>query len=196
MPTVRAHAAQDGARAAYSAKLDVFYGLQTREAAAYSAYAATTTFLPSCVAAAVLYYGGTLVLSGQVCTVPSADSICVRLLRRGGPNPGQYLVKHGQTWSNMVKHGQTWSNFSQPPGQTPLPPDVPRRPGVVYASSSDPPTLQTPVTHQANPISSFPDVPWRPGVIYALPAEPQRRLWPDWRWCVLACGCGCDCGCV
>ena len=28
MPTVRAHAAQDGARAAYSAKLDVFYGLQ------------------------------------------------------------------------------------------------------------------------------------------------------------------------
>jgi ABC-type multidrug transport system fused ATPase/permease subunit len=28
MATVRAHAAQDGARAAYSAKLDVFYGLQ------------------------------------------------------------------------------------------------------------------------------------------------------------------------
>lgn len=66
MPTVRAHAAQDSARAAYSAKLDVFYVLQTREALAYSAYAATTTFLPSCVAAAVLFYGGTLVLCGHV----------------------------------------------------------------------------------------------------------------------------------
>lgn len=66
MPTVRAHAAQDGARAAYGARLDVFYGLQRREALAYSLYAATTTFLPSCVAAAVLFYGGSLVLCGRM----------------------------------------------------------------------------------------------------------------------------------
>jgi hypothetical protein len=33
---------------------------------AYSLYAATTTFLPSVVVAVVLFYGGTLVLNGEV----------------------------------------------------------------------------------------------------------------------------------
>lgn len=66
MPTVRAHAAQDGARAAYAGRLAAFYALQKREALAYSFYAATTTFLPACVAAAVLFYGGTLVLAGAM----------------------------------------------------------------------------------------------------------------------------------
>jgi len=51
---------------AHSHKLEAFYGLRWKEATAYSAYATTTTFLPACVAAAVLYYGGTLVLSGHV----------------------------------------------------------------------------------------------------------------------------------
>lgn len=63
---VRAHGASDSAYASYAAKLHVFYLLQCRQAAAYSLYAATTTFLPSVVVAVVLFYGGTLVLDGQV----------------------------------------------------------------------------------------------------------------------------------
>jgi ABC-type bacteriocin/lantibiotic exporter with double-glycine peptidase domain len=65
-PQVRAHGASDSAYASYAAKLHTFYLLQCRQAAAYSLYAATTTFLPSVVVAVVLYYGGTLVLDGQV----------------------------------------------------------------------------------------------------------------------------------
>lgn len=63
---VRAHGANDSAYASYAAKLHVFYLLQCRQAAAYSLYAATTTFLPSLVVAVVLYYGGTLVLDNAV----------------------------------------------------------------------------------------------------------------------------------
>jgi ABC-type bacteriocin/lantibiotic exporter with double-glycine peptidase domain len=63
---VRAHGASDSAYASYAAKLHVFYLLQCRQAAAYSLYAATTTFLPSLVVAVVLYYGGTLVLDDEV----------------------------------------------------------------------------------------------------------------------------------
>lgn len=63
---VRAHAAQDSAKASYAAKLHGFYLLMCHQAAVYSVYAATTTFLPSVVVAAVLYYGGLLVLTGQV----------------------------------------------------------------------------------------------------------------------------------
>lgn len=64
--TVRAHAAQDSAKAAYAGKLHVFYLLMLRQAAAYSVYAATTTILPSAVVAVVLYYGGILVLKKEV----------------------------------------------------------------------------------------------------------------------------------
>ncbi|WIA09667.1 hypothetical protein OEZ85_009053 [Tetradesmus obliquus] len=64
--TVRAHAAQDSAKASYAAKLHVFYLLMVKQAAAYSVYAATTTFLPSVVVAVVLYYGGLLVLNGDM----------------------------------------------------------------------------------------------------------------------------------
>jgi ABC-type bacteriocin/lantibiotic exporter with double-glycine peptidase domain len=63
---VRAHAAQDSSKASYAAKLHVFYLLMVKQAAAYSVYAATTTFLPSVVVAVVLYYGGILVLDGDV----------------------------------------------------------------------------------------------------------------------------------
>jgi hypothetical protein len=63
---VRAHGATRSADATYAARLHTFYLLQCRQAAAYALYAATTTFLPSAVVAAVLFYGGTLVLSGQV----------------------------------------------------------------------------------------------------------------------------------
>lgn len=66
MTTVRAHAAQDSAESAYSNKLHGFYVLQKKEAIAYAAYSATSTFLPSTVALAVLYYGGSLVLAGQM----------------------------------------------------------------------------------------------------------------------------------
>jgi ABC-type bacteriocin/lantibiotic exporter with double-glycine peptidase domain len=64
--TVKSHAAAQSAQAAYAAKLGDYYALQLKESAAYSAYAAATTFLPSTVAAAVLFYGGHLVLAGQV----------------------------------------------------------------------------------------------------------------------------------
>lgn len=63
---VRAHGASNSAYASYAAKLHTFYLLQCRQAAAYSLYAATTTFLPSVVVAVVLYYGGMLVLDDKV----------------------------------------------------------------------------------------------------------------------------------
>lgn len=66
---VRAHGASDSAYASYAARLHAFYLLQCRQAVAYSLYAATTTFLPSVVVAVVLFYGGTLVLDGQVSRV-------------------------------------------------------------------------------------------------------------------------------
>jgi hypothetical protein len=62
--TVMAHAAQDSAAAAYAAKLQSFYSIQKKEALAYSLYATTSVFLPNLVAAVVLFYGGSLVLSG------------------------------------------------------------------------------------------------------------------------------------
>eukprot|EP00878_Enallax_costatus_P014219 GHUV01014873.1.p1 GENE.GHUV01014873.1~~GHUV01014873.1.p1 ORF type:complete len:765 (+),score=113.02 GHUV01014873.1:294-2588(+) len=64
--TVRAHAAQDSAKASYAAKLHVFYLLMLKQAAAYTVYAATTTTLPSVVVAVVLYYGGWLVLKREM----------------------------------------------------------------------------------------------------------------------------------
>lgn len=67
MLQVRAHGARGSAYSSYAAKLHTFYLLQCRQAAAYSLYAATTTFLPSVVVAVVLFYGGTLVLNNQVC---------------------------------------------------------------------------------------------------------------------------------
>jgi ATP-binding cassette subfamily B (MDR/TAP) protein 9 len=63
---VRAHAATDSAKSGYDGKLQSFYQLMCRQAAAYSIYIATTTFLPSVVVAVVLYYGGLLVLNGRM----------------------------------------------------------------------------------------------------------------------------------
>lgn len=40
--------------------------LQRKEAIAYGAYACTNTFLPTAVAAVVLFYGGNLVLQGHM----------------------------------------------------------------------------------------------------------------------------------
>ncbi|GLI59706.1 hypothetical protein VaNZ11_001651, partial [Volvox africanus] len=64
MTTVKAHAIQDSAEAAYAAKLKDFYKLQLLEAGAYSLYAILNTFLPNLVTAVVLFYGGNLVLAG------------------------------------------------------------------------------------------------------------------------------------
>ncbi|KAF8073219.1 Abcb9 [Scenedesmus sp. PABB004] len=64
--TVRAHAAQGSAAASYADRLAVFYALMARQAGVYAVYAATTTFLPSLVVATVLYYGGCLVLGGEM----------------------------------------------------------------------------------------------------------------------------------
>lgn len=71
---MRAHGARDSAYASYAAKLHTFYLLQCRQAAAYSLYAATTTFLPSVVVAVVLFYGGTLVLDGEVSIIKQYSS--------------------------------------------------------------------------------------------------------------------------
>ncbi|GIL89047.1 hypothetical protein Vretimale_16209 [Volvox reticuliferus] len=64
MTTVKAHAIQDSAEAAYAAKLKDFYKLQLLEAGAYALYAILNTFLPNVVTAVVLFYGGNLVLAG------------------------------------------------------------------------------------------------------------------------------------
>ncbi|KAG2435284.1 hypothetical protein HXX76_007360 [Chlamydomonas incerta] len=64
MTTVKAHAAQDSAEVAYAAKLADFYKLQVAEAGLYTVYAAVNTFLPNLTLAAVLFYGGHLVLAG------------------------------------------------------------------------------------------------------------------------------------
>ena len=40
--------------------------MQRKEAIAYGAYACTNTFLPTAVAAVVLFYGGNLVLQGHM----------------------------------------------------------------------------------------------------------------------------------
>lgn len=66
MTTVKAHAAEDSTQAAYAAKLRRFYTLQRSEAGAYALYMTTNTFLSSAVVAAVLFYGGTLVLRGAM----------------------------------------------------------------------------------------------------------------------------------
>lgn len=66
MATVKSHAAEGSTNAAYARKLEAFYSLQKREAAAYAAYMATSTFLSAAVVAGVLFYGGSLVLCGAM----------------------------------------------------------------------------------------------------------------------------------
>lgn len=66
MTTVKAHAAEDSTLAAYAAKLRRFHLLQRSEAVAYALYMTTNTFLAAAVVAAVLFYGGTLVLRGAM----------------------------------------------------------------------------------------------------------------------------------
>uniref|UniRef100_A0A6S8M2Q5 ATP-binding cassette transporter n=1 Tax=Dunaliella tertiolecta TaxID=3047 RepID=A0A6S8M2Q5_DUNTE len=63
MTTVKAHAAQDSAMAAYANKLERFFALLIKEAIVYALYMCINTFLPAFVAAIVLLYGGTLVLA-------------------------------------------------------------------------------------------------------------------------------------
>lgn len=46
--------------------LRICIGLQLKEALAYGLYMASNTFLPNVVNAVVLFYGGTLVLVGQM----------------------------------------------------------------------------------------------------------------------------------
>lgn len=64
--TVRAHGAAEASARAYDAKLAAFARLENTAALAYVANAAAVTLLPVASAAAVLYYGGTLVLSGEM----------------------------------------------------------------------------------------------------------------------------------
>lgn len=66
MTTVKAHAAQDSAYAAYTSKLAAYYSLLVTEALVYAVYACLNTFLPAAVAALVLFYGGSLVLAGAM----------------------------------------------------------------------------------------------------------------------------------
>ncbi|PSC71292.1 ATP-binding cassette sub-family B member 9 [Micractinium conductrix] len=66
MTTVKSHAAEDSTLEAYAEKLRRFYKLQRREAVAYALYMMTNTFLAAAVVAAVLFYGGTLVLRGAM----------------------------------------------------------------------------------------------------------------------------------
>jgi ATP-binding cassette, subfamily B (MDR/TAP), member 9 len=66
MTTVKAHAAEGSVEAAYTSKLGAFYILQRKEAIAYSLYMTTNTFLSAAVVAAVLFYGGNLVLAGRM----------------------------------------------------------------------------------------------------------------------------------
>ncbi|KAK9788445.1 hypothetical protein WJX73_000962 [Symbiochloris irregularis] len=64
--TVRAHAAEDSVKAAYAAKLQLFYVLEMKTALAYCTYMVTATFLPNVVSAGVLFYGGHLVLANRM----------------------------------------------------------------------------------------------------------------------------------
>ena len=64
--TVRAHGAAGAAADAYGAKLAAFARLENRAAGAYLLNATAVTFLPVVSAAGVLYFGGTLVLAGEM----------------------------------------------------------------------------------------------------------------------------------
>ncbi|KDD76599.1 ABC transporter [Helicosporidium sp. ATCC 50920] len=66
MVTVKAHAAEESTKIAYAARLAAFYKLQVRSSVAYAAYMTVNTFSSAAVVAAVLYFGGTLVLHGAM----------------------------------------------------------------------------------------------------------------------------------
>eukprot|EP00611_Tribonema_gayanum_P026313 TRINITY_DN6231_c0_g1_i4.p1 TRINITY_DN6231_c0_g1~~TRINITY_DN6231_c0_g1_i4.p1 ORF type:complete len:694 (-),score=150.70 TRINITY_DN6231_c0_g1_i4:355-2436(-) len=66
MTTVRSFAAEGRESAAYGARLHDYYALAIREAAAYGAYASTAALLPQLVTVLVLFYGGRMVLAGQL----------------------------------------------------------------------------------------------------------------------------------
>lgn len=66
MTTIKAHAAQDSAFADYGDKLVHYYGILVKEALAYGLYACLNMFMPAAVGALVLYYGGNLVLNGDM----------------------------------------------------------------------------------------------------------------------------------
>lgn len=66
MPTVRSFAAEGRESAAYGALLAAYYSLSIKAAWAYSAYAMTSVLLPQLVTVLVLFYGGRMVLAGQL----------------------------------------------------------------------------------------------------------------------------------
>ncbi|CAL5221232.1 g3384 [Coccomyxa viridis] len=66
MATVRSHAAEDSARAAYQHRLHLFYKLCLKEALGYAAYIMFTTFLPNAVNVITLFVGGNLVLQDRM----------------------------------------------------------------------------------------------------------------------------------
>jgi ATP-binding cassette subfamily B (MDR/TAP) protein 9 len=64
--TVRAHGAAEATAHGYDTKLAAFAKLENRAALAYVGNAAAVTFLPVVSAAGVLFFGGTLVLAGEM----------------------------------------------------------------------------------------------------------------------------------
>jgi len=66
MMTVRSFACEEAEANQYRSKLDHYYSLGIKEGWVYSFYAMTTVFLPQMVTALVLFYGGKLVLDGEI----------------------------------------------------------------------------------------------------------------------------------
>jgi ATP-binding cassette, subfamily B (MDR/TAP), member 9 len=81
----------------YKGKLDEYYGLNKKEAVAYSFYACSTTTLPNLVTSLVLFYGGKLVLQGDI----SSGKLVSFLL---------YLSSLSDAFNNM---GSIFSAFTQ-----------------------------------------------------------------------------------
>jgi len=66
MHTVRCFASEASELERYKHKMAIFYELSVRQAVVYSVYAVIFTLLPCLSTALVLYYGGTLVLNGEL----------------------------------------------------------------------------------------------------------------------------------
>ena len=66
LPTVRAHAADTSARAAYSASLANFLGIQRRQAGLVALFKMSMQTLPQLVVACIVFVGGALVADGRL----------------------------------------------------------------------------------------------------------------------------------
>ena len=66
MATVKSFAAERGEARDYARKLDKYYDVNVRMAIAYTVYAVLFTVLPNLVTALVLFYGGKLVIEGEL----------------------------------------------------------------------------------------------------------------------------------